>query len=239
MDAASGLQCACVIRYPAATPAKPMTDPTDRSIYPAIITRPRATAMMQRVALCSATFTRLSALKKPSPRNVKKTNITMKAAVSGAAKMKSAARPCRFLNMRLFRKALGGVPVLKIRVAEVGRVDQIVLGQIAALELGNDPALLHDQRTIGESDNLFMVGRYKQHGATVPACCLKDDPVQFAARSDVDPLRRFVHHEHADRTRAFQPAADDQFLLGAPGQLPSPPERKASRKRCLRGGVRE
>src|SRR4051794_28715505 len=108
----------------------------------------------------------------------------MKAAVSGAAKMKSAARPCRFLSMHLFRGTLARVAVLESRVAEVGRVDQIVLGQVVALELGDDPARFHGQRTIGESNDLLMVGGDKQRGAAVPACGLEDDPVQFAAGAD-------------------------------------------------------
>src|SRR3954453_18151403 len=113
-----------------------------------------ATPAIHRVALCSATFAKLSAVKKPSPRSAKNANITMKAAVSGAAKRKSAARPCRFLSMNLSRLPVAPAFGL-IGSAAMRRVQQIVLGQATARKLGDDPALFHHHRAIGEGHDFL------------------------------------------------------------------------------------
>ena len=195
--------------------------------------------MMQRVALCKATFTRLSALKKPSPRNVKKANITMNAAVSGAAKMKSAARPCRFLNMKLFRKALAEWPFWGLGRRDGPRgSDRPRSGCCAGTRRRSLPSFMTSARsaratTSSWSEDTNSTARPSRRA--VSRIILYNSPRVPMSTPCVGSSIMSTR----DRAGAFQPAADDHFLLRAAGQLPPPPARRAGRKRCLPGGVGE
>src|SRR2546423_5547914 len=109
------------------------------------MTRPTAMATMQSTAICRATFSKLPASKKPSPRSEKNANIPTKAIDSGAAKTKSAARPRSFLSTASARRRLIHAA---LTITEMRGVYQIILRQPGAFEEGDHLTGLHDHRPI-------------------------------------------------------------------------------------------
>ena len=176
------------------TPSNAITEPTDSSIPPMMMTKASAMEKMPNNPTWLAVFERL-----PASRN--------------RGLMKATTAPTTRIRTSRLRSFLCKVPRLNC-VAD-GKLEHIVLAELAAIKESRNRALVHHRDAVADPDDLLHVARnHQDRDAGVGKAA--QHVVDLLFGPDVDAARRLV--EDQDLRPHREPFGEHDFLLVAAGQ---------------------
>src|SRR5215204_5977162 len=213
------------IKSAPATPARAITDPTDRSMPPEAITTVMPIAMIVMTAVCRATPARFPGERNFGSNAATTTHSAMRLA-NGRNRFTQSDIDAPGLTHRfnasfvqlLYKSACVTISFSRaLALLQRGVPEHLLLGRLSGIELGHQPPAPHDEDAVGHPQQFRQVGRDHDDGRAAFGQPVHR-PVNLGARGHIHAARRLVEQE--DLRAREEPAPEQNLLLVPPAQAP-------------------